>query len=413
VLDVISWLTGRPIPPDVVVAIIGALPSQPLVQQLAQFSPPPAGLPASVQLPLNPFVAEAYQALLGRTVTDSDPGAQYWTNRAASGTSIEEIRLGFLASAEYFGRAGGTNAAFVAALYRDLLGRNGASGEIAYWTQLMAQGASRWQVAHAIMRSHEGLHYQVSEIYAKLGHAVPAAADLNRLAMVADFLAGVPYKFAYDQVQLQAGNYKAASKSYQYVLGLYERVLGRTPADAELGYWLAQLASGQLTQAGLAHTFINSTEYRMQRVEALYQQHLGRSADPAGLAHWLALLGRGGSIADVQLAIIGSQEYYTRAGGTDQAFVASLYVELLGRAAAQAEVDYWVAVLGGSSRGRVAASIMASAEFRTVLVANWYQQYLHRQAGNAERDRQVAALGSGVPREQVQISILAEADFRV
>ncbi len=413
VLDVVSWLTGRPIPPDAVQAIINALPSNPLVQQLAQFSPPPAGLPARVQLPLNPFVAEAYLTLLGRVVTDADPGAQYWTNLAASGLSIEDIRLGFLASAEYFTRAGGTHAGFVAALYRDLLGRAGGTGEIAYWTQLLAQGASRWQIAYGIMHSHEGLNYQVTEIYTKLGLAVPTAGDLNRVAMVADFLAGVPYKFAYDQVQLHAGNYIAASKTYQYVLGLYERVLGRTPTSAELSYWLTELVRGNITQAGLAHTFINSTEHRILAIEALYQQHLGRSADAAGLAHWLGLLGRGGSMADVQLAILSSSEFYSRAGGTDQAFVAQLYVELLGRVGAQAELDYWLGVLASGSRGQVAVAIMASVEFRATVVASWYLRYLHRDPTSAERDRQVAALGAGMPREQVQIGILAAADFRV
>jgi hypothetical protein len=73
-------------------------------------------------------------------------------------------------------------------------------------------------------------------------------------------------------------------------------------------------------------------------VESYYQRYLGRAADPGGLQGWVSVLGS----VNVEAGILGSAEYYSRHGGTPAGFVTGLYVEVLGRQPAAAEVQVWL-----------------------------------------------------------------------
>jgi hypothetical protein len=58
--------------------------------------------------------------------------------------------------------------------------------------------------------------------------------------------------------------------------------------------------------------------------------------------------------------------------GSDSSFIQSLYVGLLGRIAANAEVSAWLGLLPQLSRGAVANAILNSGEFRGDAVMQWY-----------------------------------------
>lgn len=61
------------------------------------------------------LIRESYQAYLGREPAPS--GAAGWLAAMRSGTTIQAMEAGFIASDEYHAQAGGTNAAWVQALY--------------------------------------------------------------------------------------------------------------------------------------------------------------------------------------------------------------------------------------------------------------------------------------------------------
>lgn len=90
-------------------------------------------------------------------------------------------------------------------------------------------------------------------------------------------------------------------------------------------------------------------------------------------------------------------------------FVQSLYLNVLGRAGSNAELDGWVNT--GLSQTALAAAIELSAEARTRLVTSWYQQYLGRLPGNGEEQGWVKLLQSGVREETVLASILGSGEF--
>lgn len=83
----------------------------------------------------------------------------------ARGTPVDVIRAGLLGSEENFRREGGTNDGFLAALYRDVLGREIDVGGRANWLGLLARGWTRYGVALALLRSAEGLTAKVQGLY--------------------------------------------------------------------------------------------------------------------------------------------------------------------------------------------------------------------------------------------------------
>jgi hypothetical protein len=75
-------------------------------------------------------------------------------------------------------------------------------------------------------------------------------------------------------------------------------------------------------------------------VEGWYSKFLGRPADPAAEA-WVQALRNGQQPEQVLSGILGSDEYYNRAGGTPGAFVQRMYEEVAGRRPTPREMDYW------------------------------------------------------------------------
>jgi hypothetical protein len=76
-------------------------------------------------------------------------------------------------------------------------------------------------------------------------------------------------------------------------------------------------------------------------VEYWYNKYLGRQPDP-GMATWVNSLIQGTPPDQVLTGILASDEYYQRAGGTPQGFIARLYSDVLNQAPSAAELDFWV-----------------------------------------------------------------------
>jgi Domain of unknown function (DUF4394)/Calx-beta domain/Domain of unknown function (DUF4214) len=119
------------------------------------------------QLRLNQF----YQQLLRRTI---DPfGQASWTAFLAAGGTFEQVQIGILGSVEYFTtRGGGTNRGWLDAVYADVLGRAIDPTGLAGWTAALNAGASRTDVAQAILASVESNTRELQQLYqALLGRA--------------------------------------------------------------------------------------------------------------------------------------------------------------------------------------------------------------------------------------------------
>jgi endoglucanase len=108
-------------------------------------------------------VTRLYQDYLGRTPSASERDG--WVGRITSGaTNVDTIQVNFFASPEYYRRAGGTDVGFVAALFRDALGRAGEPRDHAAWAAVVPR-SGRAAVANAIWTSAESRTRRVDVYY--------------------------------------------------------------------------------------------------------------------------------------------------------------------------------------------------------------------------------------------------------
>lgn len=107
-----------------------------------------------------------YLTTLGRP---ADPaGRSYWSARLREGTTSAEVAAHFFASSEFYARAGGTNRAWVLALYRTILGREPDAAGLSSWTAAADSGVPRSVVAASIYQAPESRGKRVTQLYRHL-----------------------------------------------------------------------------------------------------------------------------------------------------------------------------------------------------------------------------------------------------
>lgn len=195
-----------------------------------------------------------------------------------------------------------------------------------------------------------------------------------------------------------------------WVKRLYLDVLGRPAADGEASYWTDRL-NGGISKSAIALSLINCRERRAAVVDDYYQKVLGRGVDPSGLEFWLNVWEATGGPEIVRASLIGSGEYFQKAGGTNQKAIQSLYNDLLRRTAADAEEDYWIDVMSRAALANVAYGFVTSDEFRLQAVDSWYHDYLHRDPDAGGGAFWVGLLRGGMSQAQAQASLLAGVEY--
>ncbi len=101
------------------------------------------------------LVTLAYEAILERRPDPS--GHDYWAVGLVDRLSSRSLSVQLLSSQEYFLVAGGTDEAFIAALYRTLLDREPDAAGAAYWVGLLGDGVARAAISEQILASAEGI----------------------------------------------------------------------------------------------------------------------------------------------------------------------------------------------------------------------------------------------------------------
>jgi hypothetical protein len=190
-------------------------------------------------------------------------------------------------------------------------------------------------------------------------------------------------------------------------------LLGRAPDFAGLSSWGNALAQGA-SRTSVASQMVTSTDSYTHLINQYYQTFLGRQPDAAGLQHWLWALGDGQTLQQVRDTILGSDEYYQRAGGTSSGFVTRIYQDLLGRAPSSSEVSMWAQQLAnGKSRQQVISSFYAGSPSEPYqhLVAGFYQTYLHRAGASSEITGGASQLQKGTREEQIIANLVGSDEY--
>lgn len=197
----------------------------------------------------------------------------------------------------------------------------------------------------------------------------------------------------------------------KYIAQVYRDLFFRSPDALGLASWTTALLNGT-PRVEVANGITYSTEYRSLMIAGVYQQFLGRDPEAAGLANWLRAMEGGMTIAQMQSGFIASPEYYAAAGGTPEGWVAALYDGVLYRAAADAEIQAWVALLAaGGSRSQVAMGFLLSPEHLTDVVTGYYWWLLGRDLDPTGKAAWVFILGAGGRDEAIIGSIIASDEY--
>ncbi len=150
-----------------------------------------------------------------------------------------------------------------------------------------------------------------------------------------------------------------------YVEQLSETFLGSTPDNATTQAWASRVYADQ-NRAGLAAELAQSDQFAGVMLAQLYETAFGRASDAAGEAYWRQTIKDGAKIDAVGSFFLASEEYFNGSGGTNAGYIQRLYVDILGRTADQAGLDYWLSLMesGQLDRIGVAANFYYSAESR-------------------------------------------------
>ena len=193
----------------------------------------------------------------------------------------------------------------------------------------------------------------------------------------------------------------------QVYLDLLER-----PAECfGLDSWTGQLDDGTSRQA-VVQGIEDSTEYHTIEIDNLYATLLGRAPDTFGMTSFLRALAVVHAIEQVEAGILASEEYYQVAGGSNSAFLASIYESVLGRSVdPTALANFGAALAEGTLRLTIAEDILTSSEEYQLLVQGYYERFLQRPADAFGLGQFVNALVQGISEEEVVAAIVGSAEF--
>ncbi|MEM1235982.1 MAG: DUF4214 domain-containing protein [Pseudomonadota bacterium] len=226
-------------------------------------------------------IVRLYLATLGR---DPDYGGQFaWTNLLFTGSaSLQAIADGFVQSTEFQLQYGGsTDTEFVTLLYNNVLGREPDQAGLDAWLVLLGDGTlGRNEVVLGFSESPEFI--EISEAaalpFSRSGHRAEWSDDVYRLYRATLDREPDPGGFlGWTDLLSRETSYEIAvqgfigSAEFQSIYGaldnaafvtlLYNNVLGRNPAVAEVNAWI-DLMQGGMTRPKVVEGFAQSVEFR-------------------------------------------------------------------------------------------------------------------------------------------------------
>ncbi|HET6882157.1 MAG TPA: DUF4214 domain-containing protein, partial [Pirellulales bacterium] len=170
-----------------------------------------------------------------------------------------------------------------------------------------------------------------------------------------------------------------------FINNLYRELLGREAEAGGQTFWVGVLQNNDTAavRQAVISSLMNSQEYKEHFVTTAYEVFLGRAPDTGGLQFWTGQMGSPGTpgghngSADEEFVlsgIVGSGEFYAKAGGTAHRFAAALFQDLLGRQGESAGVEAWAAIAANESDhlDTVVRLFLSSPEAQHKLLDSFY-----------------------------------------
>jgi fibronectin type 3 domain-containing protein len=204
--------------------------------------------------------------------------------------------------------AGTPNQRFVVAAYQAILGRAPEPDGLAAWSHLQDQGAPPTQVSSGLAHSAE---YYTNLVTAAYRHFLNRLPDPTGLAgWVSNLRHGLRDEqldaFFLSSLEYLQGH---GGDGAGWVGGMYQDLLGRTAASAEIDSWMRDMQNG-LSPQQVAYSIAASAEREGRRVAEDFQLYLGRPATGSDLAGWVNDLLHGLTTEEVIAGFVGSREFF-------------------------------------------------------------------------------------------------------
>jgi hypothetical protein len=184
---------------------------------------------------LTDFVTAEYNALLHRPPDTA--GLNAFVAQLSNGTPPEAVEAQIAASDEYFKNHGSNNTQWVTGLYNDLLGRGADSAGLNAWVNALATGSTRIQVSFDFASGPEREGIIITNDYVNFLKRSPEPGAVNFWrAFIAqghnrgDVAIGILGSTEF--FNLRGGD------SSNFIIGVYQDVLTRTPSTTEISGWL-------------------------------------------------------------------------------------------------------------------------------------------------------------------------------
>jgi hypothetical protein len=114
---------------------------------------------------------------------------------------------------------------------------------------------------------------------------------------------------------------------------------------------------------------LSSAEYRAHFIGDMYHRLLGRNVETLAKSQWVEVMGSGVTDEQVMSVLIGSPEYFSKAGGTDDLFLDRMYHDLLGRPIDEVgRASLMGALSSNDGQAQAALTVLRSDEYRSDLV---------------------------------------------
>jgi hypothetical protein len=202
----------------------------------------------------------------------------------------------------------GTTANFVRAAFGTFLGRAPNTSELQQRTIALDSGVvSRDAFTRELAQSLEWIARTIDEMY---NSALGRSAEPAGLRYWRDLVVG-GLRITDVGAELYASEEfyrRSGATPRRFVAALYEEILGRSPDQAGMDYWLSVLGAGAPRRV-VAASFYASIESRRDRVARTYRSVLGRGPDAGGHAYWADVLLRHDDVA-LAAHLAASDEYF-------------------------------------------------------------------------------------------------------
>jgi uncharacterized delta-60 repeat protein len=362
------------------------------------------------------LIKSYYTTFLGRSAGMAEVNS--WLQSMQQGATPAQVLAAIVSSQEAFQKQG-SNTAWLDQVYQGLLGRNRDPGSQGFLDCLNNSTCTRQDVASAILGNTEYQSRFITNTYTTYLGRAPADVEINLwLPLLKQPAAGPSQPSSQEQFVaaiLSSGEYfqNQGGTDQAWIHSLYAKLLGRPadPAGFTAGL-LGMVNSSTAQRQSVTSALVTSDEYRRNLVAGYYSTLLGRAAGASETDFWASSLQRGTSDEQVLNGIVSSDEYFTKAGGTNSQWLDRLYRDLLGRARGVGEDFFLNALNNGSlSRAQAATGILSSTEYRQHLIQTFYSTYLGRPGAADELNFWTQLLQQGSSDEQVRAAILASAEY--